>query len=211
MINFIKSVLIFLTITLISCGEKKGVKKDKYQIIRDKRNELKLKNKQQSIILSEKQNAIMGWDTVKQYTYQLQEQFSISTKPISFIGIINDIIKKDSAYRLKLFPAGDHYYKTFIAEVELSSSLLKELNEQLTSNKGSVKGCFIFSVTKVESVSPKLTSDFDPGASNDDDPQLYSLDDASSYITLDFDETLIRLKGKLIAFYIYEQMKTTDD
>ena len=211
MINFTKSVLFFLTITLISCGEKKEANKDKMRS--DIRAKLDIKNKQESILLSEKQNAITGWDTTERYTYQLQELFTSNSNPISYTGIINDIIKKDSTYTLKLYSSHYYsYYKKFIAEVELSYSMLQEiLKKQLESKKSMNKGCFIFKVTKIEATSPKLTADIDFGSSSDEDPSLFNRDDASSYLTFDYDQTLIKLKGKLIAFYLYERPKDIDN
>ena len=201
--------LFFLIIILSSCGEKKEVEKVKARS--DFRDELDAKNKKESISLSEKQNAIIGWDTADQYTYQLQELFITNAKPISYTGIISDIIKKDSSYILKLYSYSyDNYYKTYMADVELSYQMLKDLlKDQPMSEKGWSEGCFIFKVTKIESMSPKLTSDIDFGSPSENDPSLFQRENISSSLIFDYEKSLIKFKGKLIAFYMFEKLKDT--
>ncbi|MBC7748366.1 MAG: hypothetical protein H7Z76_07295 [Methylotenera sp.] len=196
--------LFLLTIILISCGEKKEVVKDKASS--EIWDELRAKNKKESILLSEKHNAIIDWDTTDQYTYQLQELFITNANSISYTGIISDIIKKDTSYILKLYSHSYYnYYKTYMADVELSYQMLKELlKDQSMLKKRLAEGCFIFKVTKIESMSPELTSDIDLGSPSENDPSLYEQENISSSLIFNYKRNLIKFKGKLIAFYMYE-------
>ena len=57
------------------------------------------------------------------------------------------------------------------------------------------EGCFIFKAQKFSSYTPILASEIEPDGQN--------VDDASSYLTFDFNESLIKLEGTLINFFIF--------
>jgi hypothetical protein len=144
----------------------------------------------------------MGWDTTNKFTYHLQELFENTHKSISFNGIIHDIIKKDGVYILKVFNSNIQSIKSFTADISVSDSIFKSLID-LVQSKESKQGCFVFQVTQVTCNTPVLESEVEPDGEN--------VEDASSYITLDFDQTLIKFKGRLLAYYIYEKLKKEDE
>lgn len=92
--------------------------------------------------------------------------------------------------------------KTFIAEISVSAAIFKELKSKLDPAETN-EGCFIFQVTKISSNQPILKSEVESNGDN--------VKDASSYITLDFDETLIKFQGKLVTYFIYDRLKEDDE
>lgn len=66
------------------------------------------------------------------------------------------------------------------------------------AQKKSSEGCFIFYVTRITSNSPILSSEVEPNSEN--------VEDASSYITYDYEETLIKIYGKLTDYFIYDKL-----
>jgi hypothetical protein len=195
-------LLLMLSTYFVSCGHKE-TKKEEWEIKYDKEKELDSLNQLKSSELSLQRSAISGWDTSKLYTYQLQEIFSSEGKPIAFIGNINDIIKKDSIYILKIYGSTRNSTKTYIAEITANISQLDELKKQFNPHKHKQKGCFIFKVVKIQSIYPKLSSEVET-----DGPDV---DDASSYLTFNFDETLIQFKGILIDYYLFKEIQDSDE
>lgn len=154
------------------------------------------------MIFSEKQNALVGWDTLDQFTYKLQETIENNSKVISFTGNIYDIIKKNSFYILKVTNSNPLAFKIFNAEISVSLLLFQELKVQLDS-KRSNEACFLLSVHKIISNTPILDSDVHSNGESDED--------ATSYLTLNSDQTLIVLRGSLINYYVYETLDYDND
>ncbi|MEJ7830584.1 MAG: hypothetical protein WKF91_20410 [Segetibacter sp.] len=152
--------------------------------------------------LSKSSNANTGWDTTDKFTYSLQESFESDPRPVSFIGKIKDIIKKDSSYILKVVNTNSQSSKNFIAEIYLNANTFQVLKSKLDP-KESNEGCFIFQVTKVSSHLPILKSEIESNGDN--------VEDALSYLTLDFDEALVKLQGKLVAYILYDRLKEEDE
>lgn len=95
MTSYSKNLLILISLFIISCGqEKKETPKDKWEVRYDKQKQLDTLNLSEAEKISKSSNALMGWDTAEHFTYSIQELFETSSTPISFIGIIKDIIKK---------------------------------------------------------------------------------------------------------------------
>ena len=144
-----KTYLLFLCIIIFSCDqEKKEPEKSKYEIQEEKQNKLDTLNFNEAKKLYTVSNAIIGWDTIKRYTYELQELLENNARPISFNGQIRNIIKKDSLYILKV-PSHSHG-KDYLAEISVSTDMFETLRNQLDKH-GINKGCFIFQVTRVTS------------------------------------------------------------
>ncbi len=197
--------LAFFTIILLaSCGksdkEVKELKEEKEAVVKQKNEQLKTTNEKAIINLSQKYNAVSGWDTLELYTYLYQEMFIDQRRPICFEGELNDITKTDSTYFLKVRNSSWHYNKNFIALISLSRQNFVEFQKILKSNNHTNEGCFVFKVSKIVSASPEIKSDLELNA-----------EDSYSYLDYDFDETLLIFKGELIDFYLNESADKTND
>lgn len=184
--NNIPAYLLVILFCLVSCESKKEPDKDKYEVRKENQNRLDSLNQNEILKLINIHNAIAGWDTVENFTYYLQELFSDKLRPASFMGNIKDIIKYDSMYVLKVVNSNYQSPNAFIAEISVNTLMFNKLKSLLKSSKGN-EGCFIFQVENITSNIPVLKSE---------------IDESSSYLTLDFDETLIKFKGQLIDFYL---------
>lgn len=203
MTSFSQSLLILICLFIISCGqEKKEPPKDQWEVRYDKQKQLDTLNLIEAEKLSKSSNALPGWDTTKHFTYSIQELFETSSRPISFIGVIKDIIKKDSIYLLKVASSNSQSNKTFIAEISVNTDVFQELKLKLDPAETN-EGCFIFQVTKISSNQPILKSEVESNGDN--------VEDASSYLTLDFDETLIKFQGRLATYFLYDRLKEDDE
>ena len=185
MTYFTKSFITFLTVLLISCGDSKKEsekipEKSSYEIRHDKQKLLDSLNKNEASKLTNNYNAIVGWDTVNHFTFYLQELFEKEKRPISFIGIIIDVIKKDTSYVLKVISSN----MTFNAEISVTKELFNKLNP-LLQEKEIIEGCFIFKVTNITSNNSILESEIDPNGDN----------------------ALLKFHGKLIDFCLYDRLK----
>jgi len=198
------TLTLFTIILLTSCGksdkEVKEVKEEKEAVVKQKNEQLKATNEKAIIDLSQKYNAVSGWDTLELYTYLYQEMFIDQRKPISFEGELNDITKTDSTYFLKVRNSSWHYNKNYIALISLSRQNFVEFLKILKSNNHTNEGCFVFKVSKIVSASPEIKSDLELNG-----------EDSYSYLDYDFDETLLIFKGELIDIYLNERADKTND
>lgn len=184
--------------TLSGCGQESfnfGKKESASEF--DRRDFLDSLNLLESEKLSRSYNAHTGWDTAHNFTYFIQELFEASERPISFIGEIKDVIKaNDSLYVFKVVSRSFFYLKNFIAEISVDREFFNEIKSRLDP-KGLNTGCFIVKFEKINSYLPVLESEFEVNGDN--------LEDASSYLTLNFDESLIKLKGDLVSCFLYNR------
>ena len=193
----LKLLLIIPTVIISSCGqEKTELPKEKSEGKYDKRKQLAILNVAEAEKLAKSFNANSGWDTTGRFTYYLQELFESDTRPVSFIGAIKDVIKKDTSYILKVVNTNSHSSKNYMAEIYVSVNTFQAMKSKLDPNKIN-EGCFIFELTKVSSHLPVLKSEIE--SSGD------IVENASSYLTLDFDESLIKLEGKLVTYFLYDR------
>jgi len=198
-----KNLLIITSLLIASCGqEKKQPSKDSWKVRYEKQKQLDTLNLTKAEEFSKTANAIIGWDITNQFTYSLQELSESTQRPISFIGEIKDIIKKDSSYILKVVNTNSESSKNFVAEISVNTNMFQTIKSKLDPNESN-EGCFIFQVIKISSHLPILKSEIE---SNGED-----MEDASSYLTLDFDESLVKLQGKLITFFMYDRLKEDDE
>ncbi len=107
----------------------------------------------------------------------MQELFQASNHPISFVGTISDITKRDSIYILQVYSSGSNLNKTFNAEITVTASMFNKF-QSILQEKKTTEGCFIFQVTNISSNSPVLNSEVDPEGDN--------VEDASSHIFFSF-------------------------
>ncbi|HCS20658.1 MAG TPA: hypothetical protein DIW47_08885 [Bacteroidetes bacterium] len=185
-------VFLFTIILFGSCGKsEQQIREEKYQDIKQKEQQLKLANDSAISLLNQKYNAISGWDSLEMFSFQLQEMFVDQRRPISFEGRILDIIKSDSTYLLKVyrstwyFPPKDH-----LALISISNAMFPRLKKMLKPENNFIEGCFVFDVSSITSLSPKLSSD------------LVNGEDSYSYLDFDFESTLLIFKGDLIDFHL---------
>lgn len=195
---------IFSIILLTSCGksdeEVKELKEEKEAIVKQKNEQIRTTNEKAIIDLSQKYNAVSGWDTLELYTYLYQEMFIDQKKPISFEGELIDITKTDSTYFLKVRSSSWYYNKNYIALISLNRQKFIEFQEILKSKNHTKNGCFVYKVSKIVSASPEITSDHELRGEN-----------SYSYLDYNFDETLLIFKGELIDFYLNESADKTND
>jgi hypothetical protein len=200
MIKLLYALIILSIVLLSSCGKtEQQIKEEKEAIIWQKKKQLKIYNEQSIIELSKNYNSVLGWDTVETYTYVLQEMFIDNEKPISFKGMLIDIIKTDSSYSLVLYKAGGHYHKNTIAKISSSPEKFIELRKILESYNHSNIGCFIIKVSKIISAYPQIKSEFE-----------YDIEMSYSYLDYDFDEPLLIFNGELIDFYLNETIEKNE-
>lgn len=203
MTSFQKLLFLITTLCIASCGqEKKEEPKDKWEVRYNKQKQLDTLNLTDAEKLAKSSNANIGWDTTETFTYSLQELIESDQRPISFIGEIKDVIKKDSLYILKVVNTNSQSSKNYIAEISVSATTFQAIKSKLDP-KESNEGCFIFQVTKVSSHLPILKSEIESNGDN--------VEDASSYLTLDFDESLVKLQGKLLTYFLYDRLKEDDE
>jgi hypothetical protein len=196
-------IAVIIILFLISCRQSgKADKLSKFE----KRKQLESFNLKNAIKLSEKSNAVFGWDTTGGFTYAIQEKFEGGNKSMPFIGWIRDIIKEDSNYVLKVSQSFSqtpnnfldwNVYTTFAAEILVPQDIFYSLKIAIDERK-SLEGCFIIRVNSIKESHPILSSEVDP-----DGPDI---EDASSYITLDFEQSLVVVKGTLSDFYLYDKL-----
>lgn len=203
MISFPKLLFVITTLCIASCGqEKKEAPKGKWEVRYDKQKQLDTLNLTDAEKLAKSSNANTGWNTIETFSYTLQESIESDQRPISFIGEIKDVIKKDSSYILKVVNTNSKSSKNYIAEISVSATTFQAIKSKLDP-KETNEGCFIFHVIKVSSHLPILKSEIESNGDN--------VEDASSYLTLDFDESLVKLQGKLVTYFLYDRLKEDDE
>ena len=216
MANFIKTLLPFLTLTFFSCGSDEPTKeqpKEKWENEFNEQMSIDSLNKTEVKNLSKKYDAILGWDTSLIYTYQLQDLLSTTKKPLTFIGKIKDIIKKDSNYiifatsswtpfmvSLYYIHTNSFSNKDYLAEFTVPSSKFEEMRSLLSPGKEAKEVCFILNCDKVIS-SSKIALDIQNSGSEAEKKNF------SSEQALSLDKTLVILKGEILDFYLYKNKK----
>lgn len=184
-----------MTFVLYSCSyEKKEPSADEWEVRLRKQKYLDSLNLADADTLAKQHNAIIGWDSTDNFTYVLQDVAESNSRPISFIGEIKDIIRKDSLYVLKVVNTNYAARKNLIAEITVAASQFENIKLKISPEKYN-EGCFIFKAQKISSYIPILSSEIEPDGQN--------VDDASSNLTLDFDLSLIKFEGKLVKYFIF--------
>ena len=142
-------------------------------------------NQVKSKELSIKYNAIFGWDSIKLFTYSIQEIFKYNSN-ISFQGRITDVEKKNDSFILNILGRNGEnrvFFKAIINREQFE--LLKvKLNPRNTN-----KGCFVIKPTKVYTCSPILESQ--------------TTTEGDSYLNYNFINKLIIVECRLIDYYLY--------
>lgn len=188
--------LMLLASLLSSCGKtEEDIKEEKQKAIGQKENELKSSNENNIAKLVTKNHAVCGWDTLQPYTHVYHKMFIEEHKLINFEGVIKDITKNGLTYLLKVHNMRRRHHRNYDAEISISTEQFEELEKLLKSNGRNNRGCFIFKVSKIVSVSPEIKSEIE-----------YDGEDSYSYLTYDFDETLLIFKGDLSDFYLNQRI-----
>ena len=199
--QLIQTIILSAIILLAGCGKsEQKTKEEKEVIVKQKREQLKTTNEKAIADLTLKYSSISGWDSLETFTYVLQEMFIDEKKPISFEGELKDITKSDTTYFLKVHNTGWHYNRNYIALISLTAEKFTLLKTKLKSTNHSSEGCFIFKVSKISSATPEIKSDFELDG-----------EDSYSYLSYDFDETLLIFKGELVDFYLNETVDTDNE
>jgi hypothetical protein len=176
-LHFIFSI--YVCISLSSCDGK------------SKEDENKEKESAKISTLALKYHAEIYWDTTKMQTFEFQEKFIDTKKPILFKGRIYDIIKKDSTCILKVLDEredSDRYYLAFI-------STTKQQFNKIKGNYEWRSGAFVIEVSKVHSPEPQVIEDVYQEPNDESDTKYEHLsEDGNSIISV--------FEGKLINFYL---------
>lgn len=178
---------LFLVFFSISCGLDEPPKTD--QAMKDKRairteEKIDPSNEIESANLSQKLDAINGWDTTEIFTYQLQKAVEKDNKPVSFIGYVQDITKEDSMYELTVH--GVFREKHCFAKVVISADKFRDLISNLKP-AAYQQICIVFEAKTVTSSLLSVDSD----------------DKGSTYLSHDYSK-MIFFRGNLIDYYLYK-------
>jgi hypothetical protein len=210
--TFYKILYLFFLITFFSCSQKNKEPipevKSEGQIKEEKIEQLDSINKKEAYDLTLKFNAISNEDSSFKFTYQLQEKVKENIKLISFIGNINDIIKKDSNFILKIY--SEFAQKGCIVEILVSPGILKKIQSQLDPKLSYAQGCFILKPTSIKS-SSMFTIDTDLHLYEDAETVDEANRHAEAELIYDYDNILLFFKGSLVDFYIYKKLPIDDD
>jgi hypothetical protein len=197
-----KNLLLIVCIIISSCGQDRPKTYEERREARyEKQKQLDSLNLIESQKLSKVSNSIIDWDTADYYTVTLQDIFDTTSRPISFIGEIKDIIRVDSIFILKVISSNPKNYADYIADIYVDDKIYQEVKSKI-SIKGDNEGCFIFQVEKITSHHPVLKSEIEPDG--------YDVENASSDIIINFDKRLIKFHGRLVDYFIYTQVKQED-
>lgn len=196
------STILAICMTLLACKQPRTETHDKIQepiedLFLENQNRLDSLNKVKAEALSIRNNANMFWDTNRVFTFVLQETIEADKRPLSIVGTIKDIIKRSNRYVLKILCSNYNGLDACIAEINVPANrfrpFLKTLNPTTLN-----EGCFIVKVKSVNSYHPILQSEIEPSGDN--------VEDASSYLTLDFVGSMVKIEGDLMDYLIYEQI-----
>lgn len=112
-------ILILLMTVVVSCSENED--KEVHERT-DARKAVEAKRADVVRKLAEKHSALSDWDKgVIHYTVQLQEALVDSDRPVLFIGLINDVFKKDNQYYIRA-------RKVWFQKIEPIETYLKNLD-----------------------------------------------------------------------------------
>lgn len=198
----LKTMTFLISLAFLSCGqEKKEPPKEKWEVKYDKQKQLDTLNKNEAASLTTKLNAIQSKDNDLKFTYQIQELLKDSSKLISVIGNITDIVQKDGNYLFKI--NGAFSKKDCLFEISVSPEMFHKIFNQLDLKYSLHKGCFIFKPTSVKS-SSLLTIDSEVSGGE-------TIDDAETSLTYDFNDAILFFKGNLIDYYVYKKLPKDED
>ena len=112
--------LLFLFL-LVGCGENAAEKESRLR-----EEKVQLQNEQKASAKSQLinyYNPVVGWDSTEVFTYWYQENLCAEQKKVYFEGVINDIIKIDSAnYIVKIYTEA-YQSRAFLIECRISEKM----------------------------------------------------------------------------------------
>lgn len=198
----IKITTFLISLVFLSCGqEKKEPPKEKWRVKYDKQKQLDTLNENEAANIATKLNAIQSKDNDLKFTYQIQEILKDSSKLISVIGNITDILQKNGNYLFKVY--GTYSKKYCLFEISVSPEMFHKIFNQLDLKYSLHKGCFIFKPTSIKSSSLlKIDSKVSGGE---------TIDDAETSLTYDFIDEIIFFKGNLVGYYMYKKLPKGKD
>ena len=173
----------------VRCGNE-GKNLSDTEIIKSKKDSVEMYNNANSDALITQYHAVSGWDTLNRFSYELDEVFENKEIAYSMKGDIGDISKNDSLYTLKIHGGISAYFNEYLLELEISPFEFAKLKAKISApiNRN---GIFIFKPIKISHTYPKLSSE----KSGEDDTEL----------TYDFSQRLMRIRGKLIDYYLLKE------
>jgi hypothetical protein len=184
---------IFVVVVCL-CACSKRSQKSENDVRNERYDAMNNRNQDETKKLAQKYEAAQGWDSLCYYSYQFEELFIQEKKKICFQGGIDDIEKRDSLYFIEAVNATKYDFN-YLAEISLSQDQFKQM--QLSGNDY-LEASFILEVTQIEKITPRIATIYE----NDYDEEGHQIGNA--YLDLDFDESLVLIKGNLVDFYIFE-------
>jgi len=185
--KFLLPIVLMVFISL-SCGKSSDdIKEEKEKAIEQSADS---SNKRTIQELVTKYHAVINWDTLHPYTYLFQKMFIEENRLMSFEGDIKDVTKYGTVYILKVRHFGKWHKRNYEAEISVSKDIFQDIEKHLSSGDYGDIGCFIIKVSRIVSMNPVLTSEYESEG-----------EESYSYLTYDFEERLIIFKGDLVDFY----------
>jgi|LakMenEpi03Aug12_release.lakeMendotaPanAssembly.Ray.scaffolds.fasta_scaffold388739_1 hypothetical protein len=157
--------------------------------------DIKKKSLKDNDFLSSKYGSSVNWDTLS-YTIQYQENFIEKNTPITFKGLIYDIVKVDSSYVLNVLDERENATQNFLASIHIT----QEQFERIETSRKRLSGVFIIRVIGVKTTNPSIKSDV----------RVYEIDKKTgekeaeeySYLSTEDDYKITVFTGNLIDFKI---------
>lgn len=138
--------------------------------------------------LAAKYNALTENSDLDGYVYQLQKKIVNGNKLLCFPADVKELSRNDSTctLRLKLWKSEEDRY--YVADLKVSTDVADRLNEQLQNKEKEQAGTFLFHVSQINLDEGQATS------STNEEGDTY-----------DYDVLIVRFKGELIDFFIYNK------
>ena len=179
--------ILALTIFLSCNTEKKEIPKEKKQTSYEIQNQLDSINDISANSFARKYNAISGSDINLGFTYQIEDSIRSSGKPISIIGQISDIVRKDSNMIFTI--KGYFSEKKCISEIMVTSEQFNDFFKSIKPKNDYATYCFIIHLNKISSKS-----------------LLTIKTEGEDQLDYNFNKQILLASGKLINIYKYKQI-----
>jgi len=185
--NLLRTITIVGLFIFTSCKtEKKEIPKEKKLTSYEIQNQLDSVNNISADEFAKKYNAISGLDIDLGFTYRIEDSIRSSGKPISIIGQIEDIVRKDSNMIFTI--KGYFSQKRCICEILVTGSQFSYISKTTKSIKDYDQYCFVLNLNKISSRSLLSISS-----------------DGEDKLSYNFHKQILLVSGNLIDMYRYKK------
>lgn len=187
--NTLANLLSLALFIFVSCNsEKKEIPKERKLTSYEIQNQLDSINDISANEFARKYNAISGLDIDLGFTYQIEDSIHSSGKPISIIGQISDIVRKDSNMIFTI--KGYFSEKKCISEILVTSEQFNDFFKITKPQNDYATYCFIINLNKISSKS------------------LLSIKaEGEDQLDYNFNKQILLASGKLINMYKYKEIE----